>query len=500
MKRLRASLFAGLIAFFLLECLIGYLYIQQTQKEQSLEKQRASLLLSQGSAGVLFGLDSILNVIESIHKEMKQRKLAEGEFHQLAALTYAPFKDVLRAVNFINEQFIIEYVYPEASNAKAKNKNLKEHSDPSVLKLFNGEGPSKVDRTFLEPVPLFQGGIGMIYYLPVYGGWLNIVINVDSFFEGFQVNRVMSQGAHIALKDAESGKYYYKHQNFQESDATVVISKSFMNEELLFVQDLSEALREIRNDNISRMIFRSIFAVLFSLVVGWCVLLLFKTKERYEKINDESILIKILVHDLSNLLTSIGGSLLVIKSSYKKPEKVERMVETAIPAFDSASEILNTTKELFWDRVKFKPTTIDWKKMINELEQTHHSIIEKRKLVVECIGKEELNLVGEEMIFKNQVLGNLFLNSIKYSDEGQTIQVESFSNGLILRNICTGVEEEKFKSLNGSKQFESRKDEKEGGLGFGFTIAKLIALNMGLRVELKYNKSNSEVQTIIKKL
>lgn len=498
MNKLRAALLVGVLSLgivFPLWTVFQNIVFKQNELQLKL---KAKNLISQESVGIFFGLESIFKVVKSSQVNIEKGSFSQEEFSKNAIVAFEPFSKFLKAINFVDQDYNIKYVYPETTNSAARNKNLKDHFEPAVKNLFSGEGPSKEQPSFIEPVSLLQGGVGMIYYLPVANGWINVVIDVQEFFENFEIELLMKQGAKIALKDDSSDKYFFKHTNFNETGRVESITKKFMNKDLRFEIDLSAENQELIKSYRLQLLYGFLVILFLSVAKVFGVYFFLKTKEKYENLHDESTILKILVHDISNYLQSLGGSLSIIQKKYEDPATVKNFVEMAMPAFNSAKETLNTTRGLYQDRVAFQSTTVEPRKVIEDLKSAYQDIIVDRKINLEIIGSEKFSFVGEPTLFKNQIIANLFLNCLKHADENTTVKIYVEKDKLVFKNYSLDATPERIETLNSLKGFGDEKKRSKTGLGFGFTIAKLTALNFNMKVDLKAGFQAGEVTTTVR--
>lgn len=498
MNKFRAALLVGVLSLgivFPLWTVFQNIVFKQNEKQLEI---KAKNLINQGSVGIFFGLESIFNVVESFKHNIERGSFSQEEFSKNAKVAFQPFSKFLKAINFVDKDYIIKYVYPEAINSAARGKNLENHFESAISQLFAGDGPSKVDPSFIEPVSLIQGGVGMIYYLPINNGWINVVIDVQDFFENFEIELLMKQGAKIALKDDTSGKYFFKHINFNEAGRVESTTKKFMNKDLRFEIDLSDENQEIIQSYRLQLFYGFVVILFLSVAKAFGVYFFLKTKEKYENLHDESTILKILVHDISNYLQSLGGSLTIIQKKYEDPVTVKNFVEMAIPAFNSAKETLNTTRGLYQDRVDFQSTMVEPRAVLEDLESAYNDIIEDRKIKLEVIGSEKFKFVGEPTLFKNQIISNLFLNCLKHADENTTVKVFIDKEKIVFKNYSQEATPDRIKTLNTLKGFGDERKRSKTGLGFGFTIAKLTALNFNMKVDLKAGFEAGEVITTLR--
>jgi sensor domain CHASE-containing protein len=114
----------------------------------------------------------------------------------------------LQAINYIDPSGVIRWVYPEAPNIKAKNKNLHDHP-------FAAETFIKAEKTgddYATPaLELWQGGLGIATYFPLIRegkleGYLNGVFKINDFIY-YYFKQDIAQKFCLHLK--EDGREFY---------------------------------------------------------------------------------------------------------------------------------------------------------------------------------------------------------------------------------------------------------------------------------------------------
>ncbi len=217
--------------------------------------------------------------------------------------------------------------------------------------------------------------------------------------------------------------------------------------------------------------------------------------ERNELIEN---LLRIIGHDISNALqvsTLSSRSL----EKYIDNEKARGKLDQIHKSNQKITEIANSVKQ--W--MKTNDSTI-------ALKQENISFFEIEKYISECFedalnAKNQslrimhnvdsgLSVIGDSNALRNQVIGNLILNAIKFSDKGSEIIVkcnvvtEFLELSVIDKGI--GIPENLLNTIFDPSRNASRKGtEGENGTGFGMPIVKALieGMNGSINIESSEN-------------
>ena len=140
---------------------------------------------------------------------------------------------------------------------------------------------------------------------------------------------------------------------------------------------------------------------------------------------------------------------------------------------------IKTQEKLLQDKESFNLEKVNLLEVLNEiLIIFEDALIEKNIVVKMSIPLEHQTVMAERVTLKNNVLGNILSNSIKYSPVNSKIHVYSHENDsridLLIRDEGKGFSEEALTYLNKDLKmtFSTPGTKGESGTGFGLRIIK----------------------------
>ncbi len=126
-----------------------------------------------------------LYAMESLNKHLeyhfRRGELTKKLFVSIVGPVYKKFGG-FRALNFIDKDGYIRWVYPLKNNKGALDKNVLQHKEPSVRDAFR-RARNRMKPSITSVIELFQGGLGVATYFPIVVdgkavGYLNGVFSI----------------------------------------------------------------------------------------------------------------------------------------------------------------------------------------------------------------------------------------------------------------------------------------------------------------------------------
>lgn len=225
--------------------------------------------------------------------------------------------------------------------------------------------------------------------------------------------------------------------------------------------------------------------------------------EQGQKIDD---LFRVLFHDLANPLGRITIGLSIAKRQMEKGES-NRGIDIATSAADSMLDITQNIRKMYAVRkgkanVDLSLTSLNsaveyvQKIFTNELDR------KKLELLYDFEKFSEVKILVEPVSFKNQVLGNLISNAIKFSPIGSQIMInaQKGSNGTVIVSVSDqgiGIPASLQSQLFDINKKTSRPGtEGEQGSGFGMNIMKSFVDMYGGQIEIDSDEKEGSGTTI----
>lgn len=211
---------------------------------------------------------------------------------------------------------------------------------------------------------------------------------------------------------------------------------------------------------------------------------------KLESINKDNItLLSIVCHDISTPVMIANYSLSKLTSSLENLNFAGSLdIQKIQNNLNAVVEILNRVKDIHSVKLgKLEPQiqSLDVETLICEVIQMYQPLCEKKEISIEFIAKNQIlkKVLLDPVLFKNQILGNLISNAIKFSEKGQKIEIHLVEkNDFIQIDVVDygrGIAHSKF-----SKIFEinhptsTRGTDSEVGSGLGLPTAKAIIEKM----------------------
>lgn len=206
-----------------------------------------------------------------------------------------------------------------------------------------------------------------------------------------------------------------------------------------------------------------------------------RTKELEDAVDQNKLLVNILCHDLSSPLTTLDFYFDEIKNEQFSPVHIE-YGSKAMRSMEKILNIVAKVKNLqafSYDKKTVEIKKINLLEVINESIEDFETALAEKILVINVINltKQEVFIVADWDLLKNQVLSNLLSNAIKFSQNDNHINITVLENeNFILVTIedkGIGIPSSLLPGLFKWSEHTSRIGTNgEQGTGFGLPIVK----------------------------
>ncbi len=235
-------------------------------------------------------------------------------------------------------------------------------------------------------------------------------------------------------------------------------------------------------------------------------------KVQGKKIDD---LFRVLFHDLANSLGRINIGMSLCERD-DNPSTTTRGLKVISDAQTSMSDITQNVRRMYAvskGKAEVDLSLSPLNPAIDNIRKIFASEIEKKKITViyDEAKNQNLSLMVEPVSFSNQVLGNIFSNSLKFSDPGGTITISAWPVNqqmvtIEIKDNGIGMPEVLAQSLFDMNKRTSRQGTAgETGTGFGMHIMKsFVEMYQGQVVvesvdrEVDPKKSGTSIRLILK--
>jgi len=189
----------------------------------------------------------------------------------------------------------------------------------------------------------------------------------------------------------------------------------------------------------------------------------------------------IAAHELKSPVTPIKGYLDLIISDKETSEKVKDWAKVSLRNAERLLRLVNDildVSRLDTDTMRFEMERLDSVEILDEIAEDMRPVIEGKGLkFITKIPKDLPNIMGDRHRLP-QVLKNLFVNAIKFTDNGHiSIEAEKKENHILITVADTGIgisSDEVKKVFTKFYQAYTGDDRKNEGTGLGLFICKQI--------------------------
>lgn len=194
----------------------------------------------------------------------------------------------------------------------------------------------------------------------------------------------------------------------------------------------------------------------------------------------------IAAHELKSPVTPIKGYLDLIISDSDTSEKVKNWAKVSLRNSERLLKLVNDildVSRLDTDTMRFEMERLDIVEILDEIAEDMKPVVENKKLkFIAEIPRELPNIMGDRHRLP-QVLKNLFVNAIKFTDNGSiSIEAEKQKEHILISVKDTGVgisKDELKKIFTKFYQAYTGDDRKNEGTGLGLFICKEIIQKHG---------------------
>ena len=186
MKNRPANIIFPLIIFLCLSGLTVVLWQDYTEHDEEIMRRHTETTAEQIHMRLEDFMEERLSSLEVLADRWVERRPPDFSYarYRQFAETYCKHYPGFQAINWVDTDGFIRWVYPEKQNYPAKDKNLHNHPETAVRESF---ARAERDRKYvITPcVKLLQGGLGFATYWPlIYDGkmqgYINGVFNISS--------------------------------------------------------------------------------------------------------------------------------------------------------------------------------------------------------------------------------------------------------------------------------------------------------------------------------
>ena len=446
-------------------------------------------------------LSNYNRVLVHYKKEMESLDgFDKAKFEKMSESFLAHFKDT-QAVNFVDENLVIRNVNPKKGNQAALNKDLNKHPDPLIKSFFN-RGVSKTETTFVPPVRIYQGGMAVILYAPLTFktgryAWINVVILSNKLFQNYKRGLGFFDFDFSVVDKASGRSFLGKGSTDTHEWGHLKFEAQLMGRDIIYHFDLTKQFEAQMYKSLTNFI--SFF--ILSLILCFLFFLYSKSREKiYNQlinIKNESNLLKILVHDISNPIQVVSLGLQTMDMEQKlKPALLKNLLNNQ----NIVAEVIHSIRMIFKDQIRSNETQVNLKNLTEEILLVHEEYLKRAGLKIRYEFDENsgsfVKTKINEKILKNHIIRNILSNSIKFSHHNSELLIRISKNHYGVYNQYSKLSSKKIEELNKVKPQESTLDEdNKSSLGLGMFIVKIFCHYAQINFAISQDEKSGVVAT-----
>ena len=529
MKNRPANIILPLIIFLCLSGLTVVLWQDYTEHDEEIMRRHTETTAEQIHMRLEDFMEERLSSLEVLVDRWVERRPPDFSYarYRQFAETYCKHYPGFQAINWVDTDGFIRWVYPEEQNYPAKDKNLHNHPETAVRESF---ARAERDRKYvITPcVKLLQGGLGFATYWPlIYDGkmqgYINGVFNISSVIK-LRVGENIFDEFRLAL--SEGDRLIYQHgfdKELMASNRSVRAIREIHFRGKTWRLELEPLRITAKNglaaylglENPTRLMFL-FFGLMLS--TGLSFLLysfmhrmqmyqvardqaLYEVNERKKTEQEREVLLNELSdkneeletfvysvsHDLKTPIVTIEGFIGAMREDFgdqiseEQEEYIKYMSDAALKMEALINDLLEFSRI---GRMTEKKSKFSFAGIVKEVLKTLRPQIQARGIEVDI--QEDLpDIYGEKKRFI-QVMENLLTNAVKYIGKENPcpridigVQHRNGQNVFFVRDNGIGIEEIYFEKIfQVFQRLPSAKRVGEG-TGIGLAIVKRIIEHHG---------------------
>jgi len=239
---------------------------------------------------------------------------------------------------------------------------------------------------------------------------------------------------------------------------------------------------------------------------GYILILRDITKQKSIE-EEKNEFISVVSHELRTPVTIAEGALSNILLLMEKPETGrDKLIEGTRTAYDQIIYLSTMVNDLsMLSRAERglpeEPEEIDIEELAYSLYEDYSAKAKAKDLQLNLDLKPNLGVITTSRLYLREILQNLIVNAIKYTQHGSvTLRVERSTNNVKISIIDTGIGISRSDQNRIFKRFyraEDYRTRETSGTGLGLYVANKLAKKMGCRIELESRLNHGSTFSLI---
>jgi hypothetical protein len=306
-----------------------------------------------------------------------------------------------------------------------------------------------------------------------------------------------------SISDYKMSVQNYKTGEFYHSDPIRAFSTSrnikLHGTELVFSANFEALLERNRNRHLFIWVGTIILCLIASVFIFQFFIYNEKVRKSYLNALSERNLLHTVLHDISNPLTYLNFGLKKISKDIQDEETLKKLNMS----LNLIGEVFDSVRGL--SQLTSKENTFDQKEI--ELRKLIEETISNQKEIFNCQQFQiNLNYEGNpyfstripENVLKNEIIGNLIGNAIKFSKIDKPIEIVFKDKKLHVSNYSEVVPEVVINDINNTSPTSTRLGSQgQKGSGMGIYIVKIITTYFDVDFRFKQDPNTNKVTTTL---
>lgn len=468
-----------------------------TQQEEAYHQQRSEQIADMIASNLRFAIQNRASLLKVLGSHESIQTL---EIYQNVAQTITQEYPDFYAVNLVSPTGRIIDVHPSTPNVRALGQNLLERDDVKNYLIRSKELNSL---QMSHQLITYQGVQAFTLYFPLVNksgkflGWLNGVVDFKVWLKNFITQKGLENARiQIIWNHPES-------PTVDEGASTVDLFYEFPYEILnqninIKVGFGKDSLSYKRDQNYIFVVSLGLALLVLTLLSVFFVSI---SKFKLQKLNDnlslKNNLLSSLSHDLSSPMSALQlhFETLSLDPNIKMPENKKSAIQKQIQVI---IEMLKSVKLLHAQDLgvfEIQKVPVPVLELLKTTLDSLQEIAQKKNIqfIIKNVSKKA-HVSADPALLKNNILLNVFTNSIKYSPTNSIVEVHGLQKDhhyyLIIEDQGSGLSPEQLKAAKSGKAIRTTAAQK-GLEGTGLGLLQIFGLMKALGGQVKIENRSS---------